>query len=170
MTKQFLVTGGAGFIGSNYVARLIERGEPVIVYDNLSRAGAQRNIDWLHKAYGKDAFKLIPNDIRSADDMRRAAEEADVIVHLAAQVAVTTSVTEPREDFEINAQGTFNMLEAARAIQAAIRLCCMLPPTRYMAGWKRWAWSKRKHTTAMPICQWVFRKPTARFPFALWLF
>jgi CDP-paratose 2-epimerase len=115
MTKQFLITGGAGFIGSNYVARLIERGEPVTVYDNLSRAGAQRNIDWLHKTYGKNAFQLIQNDIRSVDDMRQAAKGADVIVHLAAQVAVTTSVTEPREDFEINALGTFNMLEAARA-------------------------------------------------------
>jgi CDP-paratose 2-epimerase len=115
MAKQFLVTGGAGFIGSNYVARLIERGEQVFVYDNLSRAGAQRNVDWLHQTYGKDSFQLIPGDIRNADDMRQAAARADIIVHLAAQVAVTTSVTEPREDFEINAHGTFNMLEAARA-------------------------------------------------------
>jgi CDP-paratose 2-epimerase len=115
MKKQYLVTGGAGFIGSNYVARLIQQGEQVTIYDNLTRAGAQRNLDWLRQAYGTDSFQLIQSDIRSAEDMRRAAEGADVIVHLAAQVAVTTSVTQPREDFEINAQGTFNMLEAARA-------------------------------------------------------
>jgi CDP-paratose 2-epimerase len=115
MGKQFLITGGAGFIGSNYVARLIERGESVVVYDNLSRAGAQRNIDWLHQTFGNDTFQLIANDIRSSEDIRKAAQDADVIVHLAAQVAVTTSVTEPRQDFEINALGTFNVLEAARA-------------------------------------------------------
>jgi CDP-paratose 2-epimerase len=115
MAKQFLITGGAGFIGSNYVARLVERGESVVVYDNLSRAGAQRNIDWLHQTYGFDTFQLVANDIRSSEDIRKAAQDADVIVHLAAQVAVTTSVTEPREDFEINALGTFNVLEAARA-------------------------------------------------------
>jgi CDP-paratose 2-epimerase len=115
MAKQFLITGGAGFIGSNYVARLVERGESVVVYDNLSRAGAQRNIDWLHQTYGFDTFQLIANDIRSSEDIRKAAQDTDVIVHLAAQVAVTTSVTEPRQDFEINALGTFNVLEAARA-------------------------------------------------------
>jgi CDP-paratose 2-epimerase len=90
-------------------------GNQVVVYDNLSRAGAQRNIDWLHQTYGFDTFQLIANDIRSSEDIRKAAQNADVIVHLAAQVAVTTSVTEPRQDFEINALGTFNVLEAARA-------------------------------------------------------
>jgi CDP-paratose 2-epimerase len=115
MAKQFLITGGAGFIGSNYVARLVERGESVTVYDNLSRTGAQRNLDWLRQTYGDDSFRLIPQDIRNRDEMRQAAAGADVIVHLAAQVAVTTSVTDPRQDFDINALGTFNVLEAARA-------------------------------------------------------
>jgi CDP-paratose 2-epimerase len=115
MTKQFLITGGAGFIGSNYAARLIEQGETVVVYDNLSRAGAQRNIDWLRQSYGDNSFDLVHKDIRDAGELRTAAKTADVIVHLAAQVAVTTSVHEPREDFEINALGTFNVLEAARA-------------------------------------------------------
>lgn len=115
MAKQFLITGGAGFIGSNYVARLVERGETVAVYDNLSRPGAQRNVDWLRKTYGPDSFQLIEKDIRSSDDLLKAAAAADVIVHLAAQVAVTTSVAQPRQDFEINALGTFNVLEAARA-------------------------------------------------------
>ncbi len=115
MSRKYLVTGGAGFIGSNYVSRLVQRGETVTIFDNLSRGGARLNLDWLRKQYGPGAFQLIQADIRDADAIRRAAVDADVIVHLAAQVAVTTSVVDPREDFEINANGTFNLLEAARA-------------------------------------------------------
>lgn len=115
MSRTVLVTGGSGFIGSNYVARLLKRGEQVIVFDNLSRRGADRNLEWLHQNFGKDAFQMIQADIRDAAAIREAARGADVIAHFAAQVAVTTSVVEPREDFEINALGTFNVLEAARA-------------------------------------------------------
>ncbi|NPV77017.1 MAG: SDR family NAD(P)-dependent oxidoreductase [Anaerolineae bacterium] len=115
MSKLTLVTGGAGFIGCNYAARLLERGEKVVIYDNLSRHGAVKNLEWLHQRFGRDSFQLIQGDVREADRIRMAAENADAIVHLAAQVAVTTSVTNPREDFEINALGTFNVLEAARA-------------------------------------------------------
>ena len=114
MAKQFLVTGGAGFIGSNYVSRLLQRGEQVTVLDNMSRAGARLNLEWLRQTYGDRAFKLVTGDVRDVKTTRDAARDADVILHLAAQVAVTTSVTQPREDFEINALGTFNMLEAAR--------------------------------------------------------
>jgi CDP-paratose 2-epimerase len=114
MTRHYLVTGGAGFIGSNYVHRLIQRGEKVTIFDNLSRAGAPRNVAWLEKTFGKDAFRLTVGDVRSADQMAEAAKDADIIVHLAGQVAVTTSVTDPRNDFEANALGTFNALEAAR--------------------------------------------------------
>jgi CDP-paratose 2-epimerase len=114
MARNYLVTGGAGFIGSNYVHRLIQRGEKVTIYDNLSRAGAPRNIDWLEETFGKDAFRLIVGDLRSADLITESAKEADIIVHLAGQVAVTTSVKNPRDDFEANALGTFNALEAAR--------------------------------------------------------
>lgn len=114
MPRTFLITGGAGFIGSNYVSRLVRRGENVIVYDNLSRAGALRNLDWLHASYGENSFQLIQADIRDADAIRKAAQDVDVIVHLAGQVAVTTSVVDPRNDFDINALGTFNVLEAAR--------------------------------------------------------
>jgi CDP-paratose 2-epimerase len=114
MSQNYLITGGAGFIGSNYVHRLIQRGEKVTIYDNLSRAGAPRNVAWLEETFGKNAFRLIVGDVRSADKMTEAAKEADVIVHLAGQVAVTTSVTNPRDDFEANALGTFNALEAAR--------------------------------------------------------
>lgn len=114
MKRNYLITGGAGFIGSNYVHRLIQRDENVTVYDNLSRGGAPKNIAWLQKTFGKDAFKLVRGDVRDANLLAETAREADVIVHLAGQVAVTTSVTNPRDDFEANALGTFNALEAAR--------------------------------------------------------
>ena len=114
MSRNYFVTGGAGFIGSNYVSRLLQRGEKVTVYDNLSRAGAPFNLKWLTETYGEKAFKLVVGDVRDAALLTISACEADVIVHLAGQVAVTASVVKPREDFEINALGTFNMLEAAR--------------------------------------------------------
>ena len=114
MTRNYLVTGGAGFIGSNYAQKLIQRGEHVTIFDNLSRAGAPRNIAWLQKEFGENAFRLIVGDVRNADQMIEAAKDADIIVHLAGQVAVTTSVINPRDDFEANALGTFNALEAAR--------------------------------------------------------
>ena len=115
MKKKFLVTGGAGFIGSNYVHRMLSRGEEVIVFDNLSRSGAKLNLRWLKETFGEKSFKLVVGDVRNQDAIKEAAQDVDVIVHLAAQVAVTTSVTDPRNDFEINAAGTFNVLEAARA-------------------------------------------------------
>jgi CDP-paratose 2-epimerase len=117
VSRHYLITGGAGFIGSNYAHRLIQRGEKVTVFDNLSRAGAPRNLAWLEETFGKDAFRLIVGDLRSADLLEESAKEVDVIVHLAGQVAVTTSVTNPRADFEANALGTFNALEAARLSQ-----------------------------------------------------
>ncbi len=114
MNRKTLITGGAGFIGSNYVNRLLARGESVTLYDNLSRGGARKNLEWLRASHGAGSFELITGDVRDAARITAAARSADVIVHLAAQVAVTTSVANPREDFEINAAGTFNVLEAAR--------------------------------------------------------
>jgi len=112
--SKILVTGGCGFIGANWVERLLARGERVVAFDNLSRHGAVKNADWLRAEYGAK-FELIRADIRDARALVDAARDADAIYHLAAQVAVTTSVADPREDFEINALGTFNVLEAARA-------------------------------------------------------
>jgi len=114
MSKNYFITGGAGFIGSNFVSRLLDRGEKVTIYDNLSRAGAPRNLAWLKEKFGETAFRMIVGDVRDAALLTASSRTADVIVHLASQVAVTTSVTNPREDFEINALGTFNVLEAAR--------------------------------------------------------
>lgn len=115
MSQEYFITGGAGFIGSNYVFRLLKRKKKVTIYDNLSRAGAPLNLAWLRSTFGENSFQLIQGDVRDADKLKASAQNADVIVHLAAQVAVTTSVLKPREDFEINAQGTFNVLEAARS-------------------------------------------------------
>lgn len=114
MRRKFLITGGMGFIGSNYVNRLLARGEEVVVYDNLSRSGAAENLSWLRQRYGNDAFRMIVGDVRDAALLTSVVQDVDVIVHLASQVAVTTSVLHPRQDFEINALGTFNLLEAAR--------------------------------------------------------
>jgi CDP-paratose 2-epimerase len=110
----YLVTGGAGFIGCNYAHRLLARGDAVIVYDNLSRYGADANVAWLREQHGADAFQLMVDDVRDADTLASAARDVDVIAHLAGQTAVTTSVRDPRDDFEQNALGTFNVLEAAR--------------------------------------------------------
>ena len=115
MARNYLVTGGAGFIGSNYVYRLLARGENVTIYDNLSRLGALKNMLWLQETFGENASRLIVGDVADGVRLTKAARNADVIVHLAGQVAVTASVTNPREDFEANALGTFNALEAARA-------------------------------------------------------
>jgi CDP-paratose 2-epimerase len=113
---QFIVTGGAGFIGSNTVHRLLRDGHRVLVLDNLSRPGSQRNLAWLEQTGGDLTF--VRQDVRDFDGLRRALHghsQAEAVLHFAAQVAVTTSVTNPREDFEVNALGTFNLLEALRA-------------------------------------------------------
>jgi len=114
MDGTTLITGGAGFIGSNFANRCIARGDQVVIFDNLSRHGAKTNVEWLQQKYGKESFKLIVGDVCHADEIKQAAKNVNRIVHLAAQVAVTTSVTDPRNDFQINALGTFNTLEAAR--------------------------------------------------------
>jgi CDP-paratose 2-epimerase len=108
-----LITGGAGFIGSNLAHRLISQGHEVVVYDDLSRQGTDKNVTWLRREHG-DRWTLLKADIRVLETLSQAAAGADVIYHLASQVAVTTSVQDPRHDFEVNALGTFNVLEAAR--------------------------------------------------------
>jgi CDP-paratose 2-epimerase len=109
-----IITGGAGFIGSNAASRYLRRGHHVVVVDNLCREGVQKNLEWL-KPQG--SLEFVRLDIRRGGELAelfRKHRDADQVLHLAAQVAVTTSVTAPREDFEINALGTFNVLEAAR--------------------------------------------------------
>ncbi|MFQ5626774.1 MAG: GDP-mannose 4,6-dehydratase, partial [Methyloligellaceae bacterium] len=108
-----LITGGAGFIGCNYAARLLAAGHAVTIFDNLSRKGAASNLRWLQGQFGDD-LNFIQGDVRDAEAVARVTAGRDAIFHLAAQVAVTSSVTNPREDFDINALGTFNVLEGAR--------------------------------------------------------
>jgi len=110
---NILITGGCGFIGCNAAQRFLRDGHSVTIVDNLSRRGSDRNLEWLRT---QGDFTLVKGDIRNAALMNDTVGGGsfDVVLHLAAQVAVTTSVVEPREDFEINALGTFNVLEAVR--------------------------------------------------------
>ena len=110
---KILMTGGAGFIGSNLAKRFIEKGHSVTVFDNLSRAGADKNLEWL-SSIGK--YEFIKGDVVNFSEIEKAVkkENFDAIFHLAAQVAVTTSITDPVKDFKVNALGSFNVLEAVR--------------------------------------------------------
>jgi CDP-paratose 2-epimerase len=112
---RVFITGGAGFIGCNLAAHHLKLGNSVTIFDNLSRSGSLHNLDWLH-SHGGDLV-LERGDIRDNTGLLQAVTHAqpDLLMHLASQVAVTTSIRNPREDFEINALGTFNVLEAARA-------------------------------------------------------
>jgi CDP-paratose 2-epimerase len=111
--SKVLVTGGAGFIGTNLVHALIQQGHQVAVLDNLSRRGAEKNLDWLRERHG-EAFEFFRGDVRDVSELIPVVRGREIIFHLAAQVAVTHSVQDPRRDFEINAGGAFNVLEAAR--------------------------------------------------------
>lgn len=115
-TERILVTGGAGFIGSNLVDRLLTQGHEVIIYDNLSRAGCQQNLQWLRTKHGAESFCLVEGELVDVQRVQGAAQRVQRIYHLAGQVAVTTAVNNPRQDFEANALGTFNVLEAARLV------------------------------------------------------
>jgi len=108
-----LITGGAGFIGANLASRLLSQGEEVLILDNLSRPGVEENLAWLQRQ-NPDALDFIEGDVRDFDETRRAVSRACFVFHLAAQVAVTSSVDEPRHDFSVNAVGTLNVLEAVR--------------------------------------------------------
>lgn len=109
-----LVTGGAGFIGCNLADYHLARGDEVVVFDNLSRKGSALNLDWLQKRHRK-GLRFIQGDIRRFEDLRQAfSSKVSRVYHMAGQVAVTTSVKNPIEDFQINALGTFNVLESTR--------------------------------------------------------
>lgn len=114
MKKNVLVLGGGGFIGSNLSKNILDDGHHVTIFDSLARRGSELNLAWLQDQYGSDRLKFIRADIRDPDEVNAAVRHADEIYHLAAQVAVTTSVDDPRTDFEINVLGTLNVLEAAR--------------------------------------------------------
>lgn len=109
-----LITGGAGFIGSNLADRLASEGREVIVYDSLARPGVQANLDWLQAVHGR-RITPVRADVRDRETLARAVHEASAVFHFAAQVAVTTSLFDPADDFGVNVEGTFRLLEAIRA-------------------------------------------------------
>lgn len=110
---KLLITGGCGFLGSNLAADALVRGDELMVFDNLYRNGSRENLTWL-QAQGKLAFEH--GDIRNQNDISRVVQafKPDAIFHLAGQVAMTTSIANPRMDFEVNVMGTHNLLEAVR--------------------------------------------------------
>lgn len=110
-----LVTGGAGFVGSNLARRLLGDGHRVVLLDDLSRPGVRRNVDWL-EASSPGRVRVSVADVRDAEAVRLAVSGATQVFHLAAQVAVTTSVRDPVLDFHVNAAGTLTLLEALRAL------------------------------------------------------
>jgi CDP-paratose 2-epimerase len=110
---KYLITGGCGFLGSNIASELLRRGQELVVFDNLYRFGSTQNLEWL-KTQGE--FEFIHGDIRNPNDVERTirSHKPDVIYHLAGQVAMITSIADPRMDFEVNALGSFNLLNAVR--------------------------------------------------------
>ena len=112
-SKKVLITGGAGFIGSNLASSLIADGHLVMLFDDLSRPGVEHNLAWLQETH-RDRFELVEADVCDFPALLKAAEGAELVFHTAGQTAVTTSVIDPRQDFLVNALGTFNVLEAAR--------------------------------------------------------
>ncbi|EIM24962.1 SDR family NAD(P)-dependent oxidoreductase [Microvirga lotononidis] len=111
--RPILVTGGAGFIGSNLVDRFASEGHDVLIYDALARSGVDRNLEWLKKRH-PDKVSAVIGDVRDEASVTDVVRDAQAVFHMAAQVAVTTSLVNPREDFEINVRGTLNVLDALR--------------------------------------------------------
>lgn len=111
---KLLITGGCGFLGSNLAAHAIAQGYELCVFDSLYRQGSQANLTWL-RSLGR--FEFVHGDIRNANDVERVIRrfQPQAVFHLAGQVAMTTSIADPRMDFEVNALGTLNLLEAVRA-------------------------------------------------------
>ncbi|MFN2533200.1 MAG: NAD-dependent epimerase/dehydratase family protein [Pyrinomonadaceae bacterium] len=112
-SKHVLITGGAGFIGANLAHRLLSHGKRVVLLDNLSRPGVEKNLRWLMETHGSLVDIEVP-DIRNLAAVKSLVHGATQVFHLAAQVAVTSSLTSPIDDFEINSRGTLNLLEAIR--------------------------------------------------------
>jgi CDP-paratose 2-epimerase len=114
MSKRALVTGGAGFIGSNLINVLLNEGLEVTAFDAFLRRGSQHNVSWLQHHPNAAHLRVVKGDVRNLAVVGEAVAGAEIVYHLAGQVAVTSSVLDPRTDFEINALGTLNVLEAAR--------------------------------------------------------
>lgn len=112
--QYILITGGSGFVGVNLADRLLSEGHAVMVFDNLSRSGVENNLQWLKQKHPPHLLKVAVGDIRNRDAVEAAVQSATLVYHFAAQVAVTSSLTDPFYDFDVNATGTLNLLEAIR--------------------------------------------------------
>ncbi|MCB9818877.1 GDP-mannose 4,6-dehydratase [Candidatus Nomurabacteria bacterium] len=110
---KFLITGGCGFLGSNLASEVLRRGDELVILDNLSRAGGEQNLAWLQTLGDFSFFQKDVSDFNAVKEVINT-HLPDVVFHLAGQVAMTTSIENPRKDFETNALGTFNVLEAVR--------------------------------------------------------
>src|ERR1700694_936828 len=108
--RRILITGGAGFLGVNAALHLVEEGWRVSLLDNLSRRGTERHLKWLINQHPVETT-FIKEDVRNASALSEHVKNQDAILHLAGQVAVTTSLTDPVTDFDVNAGGTLNVLE-----------------------------------------------------------
>ena len=114
---KVLITGGCGFLGSNLAASFLSKNNDVFIIDSLERIGSKENLNWLSSYSEKDNLKLFQADIKDTElinNLFQEIGELDFICHVAGQVAMTTSIIDPRKDFEVNALGTFNILEATR--------------------------------------------------------
>jgi CDP-paratose 2-epimerase len=111
--RPVLITGGCGFIGCNLADRLAAGGRQVLILDSLARDGVRENAGWLRSRHG-ERLRLVVGDVRDPISVIDSVREASAVLHLAAQVAVTSSMENPLDDFEINARGTLNVLEAVR--------------------------------------------------------
>jgi CDP-paratose 2-epimerase len=125
VTTASLITGGAGFIGANLAYRLLSAGERVLLLDNLSRPHVARNVAWLRDCFGPRA-ELHLASVLNEDAVRECVQQVDRVFHFAAQAAVTTSLVDPSHDFDVNARGTLNVLEAVRA--------CRTPPALFFTS------------------------------------
>jgi CDP-paratose 2-epimerase len=143
--RPVLITGGAGFIGTNVASRLAGDGSRVLLYDNLTRRGAEENLAWLQRAY-PGRVEIERADVRDTVTLGRAVRRSKAVFHFAAQVAVTTSLADPLEDFDVNAGGTLKLLEVIRALPEPVPLVYTstnkvygnLPELDLVANGNRW--------------------------------
>ncbi len=165
MSRRFLITGGAGFIGSNLVSRLLRRGEQVTVYDNLGRSGSRLNLQWLRETYGDQSFDLVSADVRDAEATQEAAKGADVIVpwrrSCCDQFCAPTA-----PGFRDNALGILTCWKRLGLERNPIVLYAL--PNKVYGGMENVRWSKRPR-----LCNRVTvraSRNTAGFSIAVWLF
>jgi CDP-paratose 2-epimerase len=156
--RPVLIPGGAGFIGTNLADRLAATGRSVLILDNLSRRGVECNLAWLRETHG-ERIAVMAADIRDFDAVSKAVLQAGQIFHFAAQVAVTTSLADPIDDFAVNAGGTLNVLEAIRASSRR-------PPLVFTSTNKVYG---AICAARVADASWHRREAAARFPQSLWL-